>query len=79
MSLYANDFGYKKLASCAYPWKLNQEYDIKLTAEGSTLTLSINGEQLLQHEDDAWSYGMYGVSTLGAARTYYRKLTITEL
>lgn len=79
VSLYANDFGYKKLASCTYPWKLNQEYDIKVTADGSTLTLSINGEQLLQHEDDAWSYGMYGVSTLGAARTYYRKLTITEL
>lgn len=29
VALYMNDFGYKKLASCSYPWQLNQDYILK--------------------------------------------------
>lgn len=79
VSLYINNFGYTKLASSSYPWQLNQDYEFRMTAQGNTITLSINGEQILQHTDDTWGYGMYGVSTLGAARTYYKHFKITEI
>ncbi|MBB6669106.1 ADP-ribosylglycohydrolase family protein [Cohnella nanjingensis] len=79
VALYLNDFGYTKLAEASCPWRLDQEYELELTAQGDTLTLSVNGEQALRHRDATWGYGMYGVSTRGAARTYYRGVRVTEL
>jgi hypothetical protein len=79
VSLYLNDFGYKKLAGGTYNWQFNRDYEFKVTAEGSTITFSINGEQVLQHQDDTFGYGMFGVSTIAAARTYYRDIRVTEL
>ncbi|GAA4840977.1 ADP-ribosylglycohydrolase family protein [Paenibacillus vulneris] len=79
VAIYINDFGYKKLVSASYAWQFNQEYDLKVTAQGNTITLSINGEQVLTHTDDTWGYGMYGVSTLGVARAYYSDIRVREL
>jgi hypothetical protein len=79
VSLFLNDFGYKKLASCRFEWHHNQSYEFKLTAAGSTLTLCIDGEQVLQHNDDTFRHGMYGVSTRGAARAYFSDVKVTEL
>lgn len=79
VSLYINDFGYTKLAGCTFPWQPNQDYEVKLMAHGDVISLFVNGELLLQHTDRTWSYGMYGVSTLDAARTYYRHFTIMEM
>ncbi len=78
VSLYINHFGYKKLAGRKFAWELNREYDVMVNVEGNTITLSIDGEELLKHHDDTYAYGMYGVSTLGAARTYFRDIRLTE-
>ncbi|BFH60618.1 ADP-ribosylglycohydrolase family protein [Paenibacillus azoreducens] len=78
VSLYINHFGYKKLAGRKFAWELDREYDVRVTVQGSTITLAIDGEELIQHEDDTFAYGMYGVSTLGAARTYFRDIRLTE-
>ncbi|UUZ90100.1 hypothetical protein LJK87_29420 [Paenibacillus sp. P25] len=79
IALYINDFGFKKLAECAYPWRFDQDYDLTVTAQGNTITVDINGERVLQHQDDTFQYGMFGVSTLSAARTYYGPIRFTEL
>lgn len=79
VSLYINDFGFKKLATCEYKWDFNKEYDFQITAQGDTITFSINGEQLLQHKDSTFSYGMYGVSTQGAVRTYFSNVRFEDL
>ena len=79
VALYINNFGYTKLASCSYPWQLNQDYEFKVTAHGNAITLCINGEPIVRHTDNTWGYGMYGVSTLGAARTYYSHFKIREI
>jgi len=79
VSLYINDFGFKKLASRSYEWRFNQTYDFQVTVQGHTLTLSINGEQVLQHQDDKFGYGMYGVSTIDAARAYFSDFRFVEL
>jgi len=79
VSLYLNDFGFSKLVGCPYPWALNQDYDFKVTVQGNTITLSINGAVILAHMDDTFGYGMFGVSTIAAARAYYRDIRLTEL
>ncbi|MFD0696721.1 ADP-ribosylglycohydrolase family protein [Paenibacillus sp. GCM10027628] len=79
VALYINDFGYRKLAGCTYEWQHEQDYDFKVTAQGSTITLYINGEEILKYTDDTFGYGMYGVSTLAAARTYFSHIRFTEI
>ncbi len=79
VSLYKNDFGFQKLTSCEFAWQYNQDYQFKVTAQGNIITLCINGEEVLCHEDDQYSYGMYGFSTIGAARTYFRTVKLTEI
>jgi ADP-ribosylglycohydrolase len=79
VALYINDFGYRKLAEAEYPWKLGEDYELNVTVRGSTITLSVNGEELLRHADDTFGYGMYGVSTLSAARAYFKRIRYAEL
>lgn len=79
ISLYLNDHGYTRLTGCQYAWKFNQEYEFKVTVQENTITLWINGEELLKYEDDTFTYGMYGVSTITAARTYYSNIRLTEI
>lgn len=79
VSLYINDFGYRKLAGCKFEWRHNESYEFMLTAQGSAITLAINGQQVLQYTDDTFGYGMYGVSTLGSARAYFSDIRVTEI
>lgn len=79
VSLYINDFGYKKLAECHYHWELNRDYDFKVTAQGDILTFCINDEVILQCTDNTFSYGMFGVSTIAAARTYFSNISFVEI
>jgi uncharacterized lipoprotein YajG len=37
VSIYINNFGYEKLVSGSYPWKLNQEYEVEVTVQGNTI------------------------------------------
>ncbi|TCZ76675.1 ADP-ribosylglycohydrolase family protein [Paenibacillus albiflavus] len=79
VSLFKNDFGYTKLTGCNYEWKLNEEYEFTATIQGNLISFSINGEELLKYADDTFAYGMYGVSTITAARTYYRNVKFIEI
>lgn len=79
VALYLNDFGFKKLASSEYDWSHDQDYEFKVTAQGNKLTLEVNGEKVLEHEDDTYSYGMYGMSTVAAARAYYKDVKVLEI
>ncbi|MFD0715893.1 ADP-ribosylglycohydrolase family protein [Paenibacillus sp. GCM10027626] len=78
VSLYVNDFGFRKLTSCEYAWQHHQDYDFNVTAQGNVITLHINGEEVLRHEDEKYGYGMFGLSTLGASRTYFKQIKLTE-
>ncbi|MBH5318353.1 ADP-ribosylglycohydrolase family protein [Paenibacillus sp. GSMTC-2017] len=79
VALYVNNFGYTKIASGSFLWNLNEEYEMTASVHGNVITLNINGEQLLQHSDNTWGYGMYGMSTIGAARTYYSDIKVIEI
>jgi ADP-ribosylglycohydrolase len=79
VSLYLNDFGFKRLATAEFPWTPNREYEFRLTARGEEIVFSIDGQELLRVKDGTFGYGMYGVSTLGAARTYFRDFRVKEI
>lgn len=79
VSLFLNDFGYTKLASAPFEWQHNQSYDVRVTAQGSSLTLSIDGQFVLQHSDDTFAYGMYGVSTRDTGRTLFRHVRFADI
>ncbi|WNR45422.1 ADP-ribosylglycohydrolase family protein [Paenibacillus roseipurpureus] len=79
VSLFINDFGFKKLVSAPYAWQHDQNYMFKVTVQGSTITLYINDEEVLKHFDDTFAYGMFGVSTIAAARTSYSNIRFTEI
>ena len=79
VSLFLNDFGYTKLASASFEWKHNQSYDVQLTAQGSSFTLSIDGQVVLTHSDDTFAYGMYGVSTRDTGRTLFRNVRYADI
>lgn len=79
VSLFRNDFGYTKLASASFEWKHNQSYDVQFTAQGSSLTLSIDGQVVLTHSDDTFAYGMFGVSTRDTGRTLFRRVRFADI
>lgn len=79
VSLYINDYGYKKLASAMFDWKLDHDYRFEVTTKGDSLLFSIDGQELITYQDHTLAYGMYGVSTLDAARTYFRNIRLTEV
>ncbi|KIL35602.1 crystallin [Cohnella kolymensis] len=79
VSLFINDFGYRKLTGAVFPWQNNQTYECQVTVQGNVITLSIDGQQVLQHSDDTFGYGMFGVSTRDAARTYFSQIRLTEI
>lgn len=78
VALYINHFGYKKLTSVNFDWQMNREYDFHVTVTGDQITLSIDGEEVLTYLDNTYAYGMYGFSTLGAARTYFRNVRVVS-
>ncbi|MEK8127957.1 ADP-ribosylglycohydrolase family protein [Paenibacillus filicis] len=79
ISLYLNNFGYSKLASVPYAWQFNQDYAFQVSVRGEEIILSVNGEEILRHQDATFGYGMFGLSTQGAARTYASQIRFTEL
>lgn len=79
VSLYINNFGFTKLASAEFPWQLGKDYDFKVTVQGNSINFAIDGQEVLKHTDDTFDYGMFGVSTRTAARTYFRHMRFTEI
>ena len=79
VSLYLNDFGWTKLAGCRFEWDYDRDYEFTVSVKGNTITLSIDGQQVLRHEDGTFGYGMYGVGTRSAARTYFRNFRYKDI
>lgn len=78
VSLYINHFGLTLLATIPFNWEFNKDYTLALTAQGTTLTVSVNHELLITYEDSTFSYGMYGCSRLSMGRTAFGNFFIEE-
>lgn len=69
--IYKNDFGYEKLAECAFSWEMGKPCRMALEAKGDRLSLSVDGKEMLAARDDAFAYGMYGCGSRGMGRTLF--------
>lgn len=76
--IYKNDFGFKKLCEAEFDWKPGMVYNMVVSAKGSTISLSIDGNQVLSVEDEAFAYGMYGCGSLTMGRTFYGDFKIED-
>ncbi len=74
VSLYVNDFGYKKLTQCPFEWEINKEYEFKLVVIGNKISFTINGQEVLSYDDERFIYGMFGFSTLSMGRMVVRDI-----
>lgn len=77
--LYKNDFGFTELSRREFGWEYGREYLMQLKTVGSGLTLSIDGRVVLEAQDDAFAYGMYGCGSLTVGRTLFGDFTFLEL
>lgn len=59
------------MSQWSVPWKQETEYEIRLSAHGNELILSINGEEVLRAEDEDFAYGMYGCGSRTMGRTAF--------
>ena len=54
------DFGLTTLAEVNYEWEAGQSYTFEAEIKGTKITFSINGDSLMELEDDTWTHGMVG-------------------
>ena len=79
VAIYKNDAGFTMLANAEYSWQAGRDYVMALEAIGSSICLSIDGERVLEIDDDRFDSGMLGCGTLSASRALYGPFTVEEL
>ena len=73
------DFGFTTLAECDFPWQLGRTYAMELRCEGTRITLSVDGREMLTAEDTAFAYGMFGCGSTEMGRTSFGDFTFRDL
>jgi len=66
-----NEYGFITLGEADFNWEPETEYRLTLQAQSNKIILTINDIEVLQAEDDAFSYGMYGCGTREMGRTLF--------
>ena len=79
VAIYKNDAGFKRLANAEYSWQAGRDYVMAFEAIGSSICLSIDGEKVLEIDNDRFDSGMLGCGTLRASRALYGPFTVEEL
>ena len=80
VSILCHDgFALTRLASAPYVWTLDREYEVTAEAVGSQLTLYVNGERILEVDDERLAWGMAAYALYAAGRAEFGDLHITEL
>ncbi|MGF7059099.1 ADP-ribosylglycohydrolase family protein [Brassicibacter mesophilus] len=79
VSLFINNFGFNEVLKVPYLWELNRDYVFEIKVKGSHIDFSIDGNKVLEYDDETFKYGMLGFSKLDTGRTYFGKLEIEEL
>ncbi len=72
------DFGTSVLNAATFSRELGRSYSLAFAAAGGRLTLSIDGEKMLEAEDDSFAYGMGGLRMAAPGRMSVGVFEITE-
>lgn len=77
--LFKNNHGnLEQLAACSFRWTPGETYTISLSHMAGQLSLSINGQHLLDAADAAFGYGMAGYAIYGIGRCGFGDISICE-
>lgn len=73
-----NNFGFETLIETGYNWEYNRAYQLELSCEGSSLILSVDGQEVLRVEDGSFTYGMFGCGSIETGRTSFDNFAFKE-
>jgi len=76
VSIYKEDFGLYKIADTEFDWKFGNTYVMEAIADGSHISLVIDGKTILSVNDDSFEYGMVGFGSTTIGRTHFSNLQI---
>lgn len=74
-----NDFGYTTLAECGFDWELGKTYQVEVCCNGNQISLTVDGQRLLEVADDAYDHGMFGCGSCKMGRTAFGNFTYQDL
>lgn len=77
VGIYRNDFGFEELISKPYQWEAGKSYNVAARIRGENITLEIDGEEVLQVQDDRFAYGMVGIGSMSPCETRYKDIAIS--
>lgn len=77
--LRKNYYGYTTLCETDFEWKVDEEYKISLTADGSIISVSVNDKEYLKFTDSDLPLltGCAGISVEKGSHCLYRDIAIT--
>ncbi len=64
-------FGYQTLAQCPFDWEYDKAYKLELECSDRCITLKIDGETMLEVEDEEFQNGMAGCGSFEMGRTSF--------
>ncbi len=79
VSLYRNSDGLVLLGEHSFEWVNDREYRVTVRAAGSRFQLQIDGNVLLEIDDDSFDHGMIGFYRTARGRCEYGTIRVTEL
>lgn len=77
--IWRQDFGLEELARAPFPVEYGRAYQLTFQAVGDTLSVDVDGANVLQVQDGTFTSGMVGLGACSMGRTFFGKLHIQEL
>lgn len=77
--IWRQDFGLEELARAPFPVEYGRAYQLTFQAVGDTLSVDVDGANVLQVQDSTFTSGMVGLGACSMGRTFFGKLHIQEL
>ena len=77
--IWRQDFGLEELARAPFPVEYGRAYQLTFQAVGDTLSVDVDGVNVLQVQDSTFTSGMVGLGACSMGRTFFGKLHIQEL
>ncbi len=78
-AIYKADFGLRKLAEAQLDWQCGGTYGLTFTAQGSRLSLAVDGKEIVTAEDESFAYGMTGYVRTAMGRARYGNLHVKDI
>lgn len=77
--IWRQDFGLEELARAPFPVEYGRAYQLTFQAVGDTLSVDVDGANVLQVQDSTFTSGMVGLGACSMGRTFFGKLHIQQL